>query len=51
METMLSYETARELKTVIRDDYRMELSDEEIDNVARSLARYFDVLMSVNSRV
>lgn len=45
---MLSSETAQELKTLIREDYRMELSDKEVEDVASTLVGYFEVLMSVN---
>ena len=46
---MLSNQLMSELKTIIREDYKKDLTKEELSNFANSLVAYFRSLNKIKS--
>lgn len=44
---MVSPELINELKTIIKEDYGVELEQNEADEIANSLVNYFDLLAKI----
>ena len=45
---MLSTTLLAELKEILREDYKEDLQDSEVERVGISLARYFETLNKIN---
>lgn len=45
---MLSKKLIHELIVILKDDYDVQLSDEEAENLGNSLVDYFEILLKVD---
>ena len=47
---MLSQKSLDELKIIMREDYKKDLTDTELKKIANSLVKYFEVLLAINKQ-
>lgn len=46
----ISKETIEELRQILKEDYDIETSEEEAENIARNFIGYFDLLNKIENK-